>query len=89
MFTTKKKSIVLSKPADWDAWISFIKARGTTNRIWDLIDPNVAVKPAPLVEPVAPRCAMPVNNGDFNSTTYNAYKARKDLLKTDLEFYER
>ena len=89
MSTTTKKTIVLSKPADLNAWISFVKAWATSNWIWDLIDPNLDVKPVSFLKPVAPRYAMPVYDTDFNITIYNAYKARNDLFKTDFEIYER
>lgn len=88
MSTTTKK-ITLAKPADWDAWISFVRARATTSRVWDLIDPDADVKPDSLIEPTLPRYVMPADDTAFNLITYNAHKARKDLYKIDLQLYER
>ena len=78
------KKIVLAKPADWDAWIYFVRIRATNNGIWDLINPDLDVKPASLTMPTKPEYVMPAKDTDFNIVTYNAFKAREDLYKTDL-----
>lgn len=87
MSTSKK--IILAKPSDWDSWLSFVKARATGTRVWNLIDPELTVRPVSLLEPIAPFYIIPVNDADFNIATYNTYKARKDLYKTDLALFER
>ena len=83
------KKIILSKTADWDAWFSFVRSRATNNGIWDLIDPDLDEKPDSLTMPYKPEFVMPVDDLDFNIIAYNAFKARKDLYKTDLALYEQ
>lgn len=84
-----KKKIILAKPADWDAWFSFVRARATNSRIWNLIDPGLTEQPVSLVKPIVPQYLMPDNDADFNIDTYNVFKAHKHLYKTDYALFER
>lgn len=71
----------LAKPTDWDAWISFVRTRATNTRIWDLVNPNLTEKHPPLDEPTEPEYEVPDNDFEFDSVTYDAYKAQKDIYK--------
>ncbi|MCJ1463981.1 hypothetical protein MMC07_002591, partial [Pseudocyphellaria aurata] len=86
MSTTKK--IVLTKPADWDLWISFVRARATHSQIWTLIDPDVSPKPPSLTDPPLLQYIMP-DDTDFDQLTINVYKARLEMYKIDLLKFEQ
>lgn len=84
------KKVILSKPADWEAWISFVRTRATNNRIGDLINPDLTDKPATLQEPAEPEeYNVPDDPNLFNQKAYEAYKAGKDIYKTRLARFER
>ncbi|MCJ1271800.1 hypothetical protein MMC22_011705 [Lobaria immixta] len=52
--TSNTKKIILSKSADWDPWISFVRARASNSDIWDLVKPNLDNKPLSLAKPTEP-----------------------------------
>lgn len=88
MSTSRK--IVLAKPADWDAWISFVRTRASTNtKIWHLVNSDLCERPNALLEPIESGFKMPANNNQFDSVKFKAYKAWKDLFKSQLAKYER
>lgn len=80
MSTTK--NLILAKLTDWDAWISFVRTRATNTQIWDLINPNLAEKPASLKRLTEPQFQIPDDDALFDKVKHEAYKARKDLYKT-------
>ena len=64
MSTTTTK-VTLTKPADWDLWISYVRARATYSQIWDLINPDLTKRPVALMKPILPRYVMLENNANF------------------------
>lgn len=87
--TMSTKKVILSKPADWDAWIFSVRIRATSTRIWDLVNPDLTVRPVSLKEPIEPEFQFPADDAQFDKLKYEAYKARKDIYKTNLAEYER
>ncbi|MCJ1469738.1 hypothetical protein MMC07_008379 [Pseudocyphellaria aurata] len=84
-----REKIVVTKPAHWDLWISYVRARATHIQTWTLIDPDVSPKPLSLAKPLLSQYTMPQNDADFDQRTFNAYKARLDIYKTDFLKFEK
>lgn len=77
--TMSTKKVLPAKPADWDAWIFFVRARATNNRIWNSVNPDLTLKRLSLRAPTAPVYNMPDDDNRFDDTAYKAYRARKTI----------
>lgn len=71
------KKVVLAKPADWDAWIFFVRTQATNSRIWDLVNPDLTVRPIALQEPTEPEYDIPDDDSLFHKFGNEACKARQ------------
>lgn len=89
MMSSGNRKILLAKPGDWDAWISFVRTRATNSRVWDLVNPDLTTKPISIVEPIEPEFEIPDDSVLFDRLGYEAFKARKDAYKTKYAKYER
>lgn len=78
--------VILTKSADWDLWISFVKTRSI--KIWPNINPDLAEKPASLPEPIAPLFLIP-DNGVIDPNALALHKAKSSNYKTLLAAYEK
>ena len=61
--TTEKETIVLTGTEDWDLWIEVIKSYSLGYRIWEMINPEIAldedgneISIPELTEPTPPLC---------------------------------
>lgn len=86
---SSSKKIILSKPSDWDSWLSFVRTRAQSTRIWDLVNSELWQRPDFLVEPYEPEYAMPDDDNDFDRQSFAAYKARKEIYKGQMDKFER
>lgn len=82
------KKVILAKPADWDAWIFFVRARATSSNIWTLVNPDLAEKPVALAEPEELQYVEP-EVGETVKDAIQDYKDRKEIYKPKLAKYER
>lgn len=89
MMSSITKKVILAKPANWDAWISFVRTRAINNRIWDLVNPDLTTQPVSFKEPVESEFQIPDDDTQFDKIKYEADKARKDVNKTSLAKFER
>ena len=48
------KTIILSRPADWEPWFFTIRSLAEGGKVWELIDPDLATEPAVPAEPEIP-----------------------------------
>lgn len=87
MSTSKK--VILSKTADWDPWISFVRNRAKASRIWDLVDPTLTERPQQLELPEEPIYTIPAAGTPLNRDTLEIYKVQNSLYKMQLAAYER
>ena len=46
-----QKKIILSKPEDWDTWISFVRIKAEIYEVWNRIDLDLPSKPKALTKP--------------------------------------
>jgi hypothetical protein len=71
MINTRK--VVLSKPADWDIWFSFVKAKAINHEVWELVNPSIEAKSVGIPKPTPP--IMPVvGPGGLNKDAVELYK---------------
>ena len=54
------KTIILSKPADWEPWFFTIRSLAEGGKVWELIDPDLTTEPAVPAELEVPT-AIQVN----------------------------
>lgn len=90
--SSNTKKVIFAKPANWEAWFSFIRTRTTNTQIWDFIDPELTKTPVSIERPVELEFHIPdddAHDAQFDRVKYEAYKARKDIYKTKLARYER
>ena len=65
-----QKRIVLSKPEDWDSWISFVRNQVESHNVWNLIDPTFPVRPIGLVKPLEPLFELSDSAETFDSKAF-------------------
>jgi hypothetical protein len=54
------KTVVLAKPADWEAWIFIVRSLAEGENIWELIDPDLETEPVIPTEPTFPTPTVPL-----------------------------
>ncbi|MCJ1263991.1 hypothetical protein MMC22_003862 [Lobaria immixta] len=89
LLTRSSEKVNLAKPADWDAWISFLRTRATKNKIWDPVNPDLSGKPTSLEAPKVPELTIPDDHSLFDMNANNALKAQKMVYKIRVAEYER
>jgi hypothetical protein len=71
MINTRK--VILSKPADWDIWFSFVKAKAINHEVWELI--NSAIEAKSVEIPKSTSSIMPVVEPEgLNKNAVELYK---------------
>ena len=83
-----QKKVVLTKPADWDDWISLIRSRAINNDIWHLVNPELPEKPQTLPEQEVPSFILPPAGQPIDRDALELYKIQNSLYKTQLGKYE-
>ncbi|MCJ1267750.1 hypothetical protein MMC22_007636 [Lobaria immixta] len=83
------EKVNLAKPADWNAWIPFLRTRATRNKIWELVNPDLSVKPMLLKAPKTPELTIPDDDSLCDIDAYNPFKAQKKVHKVGMAEYER
>lgn len=68
------REVVLAKSMDWDDWIYVVRTKADAADVWDLINPNKAVKPAVLPKPTAPIFLMPDSSTPLTTDAYQKHK---------------
>ncbi|MCJ1264028.1 hypothetical protein MMC22_003899 [Lobaria immixta] len=71
-----QKKIVLSKPEDWDTWISFVRIKATNQGVWNLVDPDFPVKPIALSNPIEPSFDLGNSAATFDQKAFEFYRAQ-------------
>ena len=91
MLATTQKQLMLSKPADWETWISNVRHQATSLDIWHLINPNIAEQPACLTEPIQPNVTaiLAITDTATRTAQFEIYKIRKEGYKIDYQNYEK
>ena len=82
--SSSQKKLTLSKPEDWNTWLSFIKTKAVNHQVWDLINPDLPFKPEALERPFEPTFDAGENPEDFDARAYDHYKARHQLYRSAL-----
>ena len=84
--TIPQKRIMLTKSADWGAWLRYVEKKATYADIWDLVNPKLDTEPQALIKPTEhERFDL---NAEFDEKKYAKYKAQKDLFKSDNAEYK-
>ena len=83
MPSTAKRQVILSKPADWDTWISIIRHEATSMEVWDLVNPEIIIKPACKEEPTLPN-SFTIQNADPIDQ-----EIAFEVYELDLQSYQR
>ena len=86
--TSSSKKIMLSKSEDWKTWLSFVRMKATSLEIWDLIDPELAVKPETIKKPTEPTFDLGDDPKKFNKEGYEFFKAKREMYKMTLSQYK-
>ena len=84
-----QKKITLSKPEDWDTWISFVRIKAETHEVWNLIDPDLPSKPAALSKPVKPAYDPGASAATFDQHAFEFWKAQYQFYKSQLADYTK
>ena len=79
--------IILDKPEDWDGWISHVKGFISDPSIWDLVNPEMPVRPLLCVYPEEPPRPQPNADGQFDPAQIERYKALKLFREEDLAVF--
>lgn len=87
--TTTTRNILLAKLADWEVWYSFIRARAVSTGIWELVNPEISLKPAYLQPPTEPTFSLPGDPAALDLKALEHYKAASYIYKSALAKYER
>ena len=82
-----QKKIVLSKPEDWDSWISFVRNQAESHNVWNLIDPTLPVRPVDLARPLESLFELSNSVETFNPKAFEFYKAHRVVYKSRLARY--
>lgn len=82
--------IVLRKSDDWDIWYSFVRTRAVITGIWEIVNPEKAVRPEFLPTPSPPEFELPAasDTAYFDSGAYKLYKARRWIYELELARFE-
>ena len=83
MPSTTERQLILSKPADWDTWISIIRHQATIQNIWNIVNSELTIKPACKEEPTLPDIST-IQNIDLIKQ-----KIAFDAYEFDLQDYKR
>ncbi|MCJ1423694.1 hypothetical protein MMC29_001578 [Sticta canariensis] len=83
--------IILDKPEDWERWISHIKGVINDPTIWDLVNPDIPVKPSQHVFPAKIPRPQPNAAGQLDLAQIDQYKTLRILQEEDLAafYYEK
>ena len=87
IMTTKK--VILSKPADWDSWIAFVRTRADALDIWEYINPDLEAKPDHLIKQVAPIFTLPPEGEALDKDAYELHKIKLANHKQLTNEYEK
>ena len=82
------RKIVLAKSSDWDDLIYVVRTKADAADVWDLIDPNQAVKPAVLPKPTTPIFLIPDSSTPLTKDAYKKHKLQiknYEILSTEYE----
>ena len=79
-----KHWIILDKPEDWEEWISQIQKAINDPTIWDLINPDIPVKPSRRVFPAKLPRPQPNAAGQFDPVQMDQYKTLRLLKEKDI-----
>ncbi|MCJ1430182.1 hypothetical protein MMC29_008098 [Sticta canariensis] len=82
-----RNRIILDKPEDWEGWISHIKGVINDPTIWDLVNPDIPVKPTLCVYPEERARPQPNATGQFDLAQIEQYKALKLFREEDLAVF--
>lgn len=85
--TTQK--IVLAKSADWKKWIFSVKTKAMNSGVWDLINPDLNIKPLQQERPIKPTFVVPQSTNEIDKDSYKLFKIQISAYKHDLDEYDR
>lgn len=70
----------LTHSKDWDLWFAIVKAKATAYKIWELVNPDIDVKPTGLTMPAEPEydAAMTMVELKFKMFRYKIQEAKYD-----------
>ena len=84
--TATPSTMTLSTPSAWHSWLAMLKASATQSKIWEYIDPSIALEPI-LVKPILPR-----KQGLQGATEQDRADLYADLMaqfNQDIKAYEK
>ena len=84
---TPQSKIVLSKPEDWDSWISLVRNQAESHNVWNLIDPTFPVRPIALTKPPEPLFDLGDSAATSDSKAFESHKAQQVVYKSWLARY--
>ena len=79
-----KNKIILDQPEDWEGWISHIKGVINDPAIWDLVNPDIPIKPLLYAYPNELPRPRPDATGQYDPAQMEQYKAHKVFRDEDL-----
>lgn len=81
---SKAYRIILDKPENWHTWLSSIKSGINNEEIWDLVNPDLVVKPKTLSSPRQLTRPGFAQDGTINAGELEHYKALKIFFEEDM-----
>lgn len=82
-----RHQIIFEKPEDRDGWISHVKRFISDPTIWDLIKPDIPVKPPLCFYPEEPPRLQPNATSPFDSAQIEKFKPLKLFREEDLAVF--
>ena len=83
------RKVILSKPVDWETWISFVETKATRSEVWDLINPSFTIKPSEIPKPSKPVLPVPAQNQPLDKDLVEIFKLQTAAYRNDLDEYDR
>lgn len=83
------RQIVLTGPADWELWLSYIQMKAELTDVWELITPFCGAVPIFIDQPIEPEFYAPVTPEEFDPRLYKIAKLQHRAYERALAKYDR